>query len=508
MAKLLNLFFHRSVQVSLMILLQLVVLFVMLFRFSEHYAQFSFLGILVSAILVVRIVTNQSNPAYKIAWIIPILAFPVFGGLLYLCIGGHKMSRREKKKLLKVTREADQVLHPDQWALAQLGRENENAAGQSRYIAQASGFPVCRNTRVTYFPQGEDKLKRLVEELKKAEKYIFMEYFIISQGRIWDEILAVLEEKARAGVEVRVIYDDIGCMMTLPRNYADTLKKKGIACAVFNPFVPVISVRLNNRDHRKICVIDGKVGFTGGVNLADEYANLKVRFGHWKDTAVMLEGEGVWNLAVMFLSVWDYIHSISEDYEKYRAGWSLPESAGYVQPYSDSPLDEEPVGERVYLNMISRAKKYVYITTPYLIADNLMMNALCTAAMSGVDVRIITPHIPDKKIIFEVTRAHYPQLLEAGVRIFEYTPGFIHGKNMVTDDACATVGTINLDYRSLYLHFECGVWMHRCPAVHQVREDFLATQALSQEVFLEEATRLSWLKRIWLALLRVFAPLM
>ncbi|WP_317380814.1 phospholipase D-like domain-containing protein, partial [uncultured Intestinimonas sp.] len=293
--------------------------------------------------------------------------------------------------------------------------------------------------------------------------------------------------------------------------YAAELEKRtGIRCCVFNPFVPILSLRLNNRDHRKILVIDGKVAFTGGINLADEYINQKVRFGHWKDSAILVRGEAAWSMTVMFLSLWDDIRRTpAEDYDRFRPHWETPPTGvGFVQPYTDSPLDGEAVGQSVYLNLINRARRYVYITTPYLIVDDSMNTALCIAAKSGVDVRIMTPHIPDKKMVFEVTRAHYGPLLEAGVKIYEYTPGFVHAKNFAVDDKFGTVGTVNVDYRSLFLHFENGVWLCGAPAVRDIRDDFLSTLEQCQPITLAQSRALPWWRRACRAVLRVFAPLM
>ena len=328
---------------------------------------------------------------------------------------------------------------------------------------------------------------------------------------MWDAILEILERKAAAGLDVRVLYDDIGCLFTLPKHYARTLREKGIACKVFNPFRPVVSLRLNNRDHRKICVIDGHTAFTGGVNLSDEYINRVVRFGHWKDSGIRVKGEAAWNLTVMFLSSWGVTEEGEEEFSRYRPSTYLEEELptdGLVQPFMDSPLDDEAVSATIYLNLITRANRYIYITTPYLIIDHAMMDALCTAAKSGVDVRLITPHIPDKRRIFELTRAHYGPLVQAGVKVYEYLPGFIHSKACVVDDQFGMVGTINLDYRSLYLHFECGVWLYQSRSVETIRDDFLATQAMSQQVQLAEIQQLSWWKRLYRNLLRVFAPLL
>lgn len=514
MKKLVGLLFHRVVLVGASIVIQVLILLVMVVAFSDYFIEFYFFCIALSVAVVLWIVGNRSNPAYKVAWLIPILAFPVFGGVLYLLFGGHHLSRRTKRRMQGVeqsAREALERLPASHGVMERLEDLDPDAANQARYLQRASDCPAHGNTKTEYFPLGERLFERLLEELRGARHYIFLEVFILEDGVMWKAVLDILEAKAAAGVDVRVIYDDIGCVFTLPRDYASVLEKKGIACSVFNPFVPVLSSRLNNRDHRKIFVIDGHTGFTGGINLADEYINVKVKYGHWKDTGVMLKGEGVWNLTVLFLSMWDHIRGLEEDFSLYRPDFPdrpLDWSLGVVQPFTDSPLDDEPVGENVYLNLINKAKRYVYISTPYLIIDNTMTTALCTAAKSGVDVRILTPHIPDKRTIFEVTRAHYPLLLEAGVKIYEYTPGFVHAKSFAVDDEYGVVGSINMDYRSLFLHFECGVWMYRCPCIRDIRDDFLETLRISQRQELDKVTRLSWLKKLYRAILRVFAPLM
>ena len=314
--------------------------------------------------------------------------------------------------------------------------------------------------------------------------------------------------KVQQGVEVRVIYDDVGSIFTLPADYPERMEKLGIQCRVFNRILPVVSLRQNNRDHRKYMIIDGTVAFTGGINMADEYINVKSRFGHWKDSAIRLEGDAVWSMTVSFLSMWDFTENSAEDFDGYRPEPSAWSEVGYVQPYQDCPWDNEPVGLSVYLNLINRAKRYVYITTPYLVIDYSMTVALTTAAKSGVDVRIITPHIPDKKTVFEVTRAHYDELIEAGVKIYEYTPGFIHSKNFVVDDCYATVGTVNMDYRSMFLHFENGVLLYGTPTVHHIRDDFLSTQDKSVAVTLEQCKSVPYYRRLGREILQVFAPLL
>ena len=459
MKRLVSLLFHRVVLVGLFLIIQIAILVVMLLNFNNLFLPFYGVCFALSLFAVFWITGRSGEPAYKIAWIVPILIFAVH---------------------------------------------------QARYLEHMAHCPVYSGTATEYYPVGELCFARMVEELKKAEHYIFVEYFIIEEGIMWDTILDILKEKVQEGLDVRVIYDDIGSMFTLPRDYARELEKRtGIRCCVFNPFVPVLSLRLNNRDHRKFLIIDGKVAFTGGINLADEYINEKVRFGHWKDSAIQVRGEAAWSMAVMFLTLWDYTREETTDFDAFRPR-EVPrvEGGGFVQPYTDNPLDEEAVGQAVYLNLINKARRYVYLTTPYLIVDDATNTALCIAAKSGVDVRIMTPHIPDKKVVFELTRAHYKPLLAAGVKIYEYTPGFVHAKNFAVDDMYGTVGTINLDYRSLFLHFENGVWLCGTPTVLDIKADFLSTLEQCHRVTLAECEALPWWRKALRAVLRIFAPLM
>ena len=509
--KLFRLLFHRLIFAGAALVLQLAVLLVVLLRFNEYFVYFYAVSIAVSVVVVLYITNNRSNPAYKIAWITPILLAPVFGGMLYLLFGGNRLSRRERRRMSQLEKgfQGASLIAPS--CQEELRWISPDAANQSEYIRHIAGGPPYQNTQAEYLPLGEVKFRRMLEELEKAEHYIFMEYFIIQEGAMWDPILEVLVRKAKAGLDVRVMYDDIGCMLTLPAHYKRTLEAQGIKCRVFNPFVPVLSSRLNNRDHRKICVIDGHTGFTGGINLADEYINAYPKHGHWKDTAVLLRGDAVWSLTLMFLSLWDYVRGTRDDYALYHPRRYQREpvaSDGVVQPYTDSPLDDEAVGETVYLNLINKADRYVYITTPYLIISSEMITALATAAKSGLDVRIITPHVADKWYVHAVTRAYYEVLIEAGVRIYEYTPGFIHAKTFTVDDEYGVVGTINLDFRSLYLHFECAAWLYRCSCIPKMREDFMQTLAVSQEVTLEECRGVGLVTRVVRSVLRVFAPLM
>ena len=509
MKKILRFITQRVVITALLIVLQVLLLFGFIWKLDNYFVYFYAGSVLLSLLITLGIINSKSNPAYKIAWLIPILLFPVFGGLVYLLFGSDRTGRYLRKKLQGIGTEMDNVIGE---AYRRSGAEQlpPDAANQSRYISHCAYCPPYQNTTTEYLPLGEVKFERMVEELKKAKHYIFLEYFIIQEGKMWNTILDILRQKAAEGVDVRVIYDDMGCIMILPTGYDRTLEQMGIKCRIFNPFVPILSSRFNTRDHRKICVIDGNVGFTGGINLADEYINAYEKHGHWKDTSILLKGEAVFNLTVMFLSMWDYLDGTTgkTDYSRYYPTVWDENAKGYVQPFADNPLDDEAVGETVYLNLINKAKRYVYITTPYLILSSEMLTALTNAAKCGVDVRIITPHVPDKWYVHAVSRSHYQPLIEAGVKIYEYTPGFIHAKTFVVDDDYAVVGTINLDYRSLYLHFECAVWMYQTPSVAQVRDDFFKTQQISQEITLEECRSLSFPRRLGRSVLRVFAPLM
>lgn len=466
---------------------------------------------LFTVVAILKLVSNDINPAYKLAWTILILAVPVAGAMIYFMFGKTWLGKELQNKMDQVAKETAGYLKETPEARRALSQSSSSASCQSRYIRDHAGYPVHQKTTTKYFRVGEELYDALLQELKAAEHYIFMEYFIIDEGEMWQGILDVLEQKAQMGLDVRLIYDDWGCASTMPQEFQLMLRRRGIRCEVFNPLMPIATVLLNNRDHRKITVIDGHTAFTGGLNLADEYINRKERFGYWKDTGIMLHGEAVWNFTMMFLQTWSVLANEKVDYENYRPSeWheELFEDDGFVQPYGDTPLDHETVGENVYLNIINRAKEYVYIFTPYLIPDNEMITALRLAAKSGIDVRIVTPGIPDKKLVFLLTQSYYDTLIQAGVRIFEYKPGFLHAKSFVSDDKTAVVGTINLDYRSLYLHFECGVWMHQSEAVLQIKEDAMALFKECREITAEDCAKKSIGKRFWQSILRLFAPLL
>lgn len=487
--------------------IQAGILLGMFILFRGYFEYYYVICIAITLFVAAHIIHRDTNPAYKIAWLIPIMLLPIFGGLFYLVYGKRRPRQPERRRLTLSNELFSDAIAARHDARDNMEYESPDISAQSRYITNSGGMPPYQGTQVEYFSLGEDMFESMLEDLKSAKRFIFMEFFIINEGEMWDSILDVLTEKAKQGLDVRLIYDDMGCLLNLPENYFKKVRKTGVKCCVFNRFNNIFSSRFNNRDHRKICIVDGNVGYTGGVNLADEYINRIERFGHWKDTAVKLSGEAVWSFTCMFLSTWCYINGKKEDFALFAPTKKIPDD-GYVQPYGDSPLDDEDMGENVYMNIISRAKKYVYMTTPYLVIDSEMLKCLTTAAKSGLDIRIIMPAIPDKKIVFALSRSYYELLLKAGVRIFEYTPGFIHAKNFVSDDEIAVVGTINLDYRSLFLHFECAAWMYKNSAVQSVHDDFLLTQALCREVTLENVRTPLWVvKRFFMTILRIFAPL-
>ena len=490
-------------------ILQIGVISFFLLKYSESFFDFYLASLTLSIIIVFIIINNKSNPSYKIAWIVPVMIFPIFGGLFYLLYGGNKLSTREKLKMVIQNIEMTNSLKQDNEIIKKIGDKSIYAKNQSEYILNYAKCPVYNNTETTYFKIGEEKFEALLRELKKAEKFIFLEYFIIQEGKMFNSILEILEEKAKQGVDVRLIYDDVGCIVTLPHNYKNTLEAKGIKCRVFNPIKPFFTRRLNNRDHRKIVVIDGDVGFTGGINLADEYINEYEKHGYWKDAGIMLKGDAVWNLTVMFLSMWDYIDNKEEDYIKFKPSKNkYYNSKGYVQPFDDSPLINEPIGETVYLNLINKAKDYIYINTPYLIIDNEMATALKIAAKSGVDIKIVTPYIPDKKFVHAVTKSYYESFIKDGIEIYEFTPGFMHAKTFVVDDEYGVVGSINLDFRSLYLHYECGVWLYKTDSIKSMKDDYLETLKRCHKVTMEECKNTSSIRKVLRLIIRMFAPLL
>lgn len=498
----------RRVVGALLIAMQAVGVLALLTQLTGRWRSLVTVFTWLSIAMVVWLMRKEDNPAYKTAWIVMILAFPLFGGIFYLLWGNTPFNQSKLRHRFnpRPPRFDDAERQP---ASAQLCAELPRHAAKCRYIEHITGMPAWTNTTAEYFPLGEDFFASLTEELKKAKRFIFMEYFIIEPGLMWDSILDILAEKAAAGVDVRLIYDDVGTLGKVPGGYERYLRSRGVRAVRFNRFIPTLNTYLNNRDHRKICVIDGDVSYMGGINLADEYINHTVRFGHWKDTGVCMRGDASFNATMLFLQLWEYStgEKIPADTSMYRPSCVQP-AMGYVQPFGDSPLDQDNAGEAIYMQLIATARRYVYITTPYLVLDNEMLTALTVAAKSGVDVRILTPGIPDKKLVYMVTRSFYPQLFRAGVRLYEYRPGFLHAKMIVADDEIGIIGTMNMDFRSFYMHFECGTLFYANDVVMEAKEDMEEVMAVSREIDEEWLRRVSWPTSIAASLLRIFAPLM
>lgn len=499
--------FSRTIIIFLSILIQAAILFGNFFLLGRYWA-YTYGGMTVLGIVVLIYLINKEDlPEFKIAWVIPICSLPVFGTIIFLFVDKNFGSRRLKKEMNKIIESTKQYMQQKEIVLKELSAEDDASGKIAFYLGNTAGYPVYRSGENTYFRLGEDKWQDMLAELKKAEEFIFLEYFIVEPGIMWDSVLEVLQEKAQSGVEVRFMYDGMCSLLLLPYNYPAKMEKRGIKTKVFAPLVPMLSTHQNNRDHRKILVIDGKVAYTGGVNLADEYINKRDRFGHWKDVAVKITGEAVDSFTMMFLRNWD-IRGAQGDYDKYLHRQTVDRTQGFVIPYGDGPDNGENTAEKVYLDILNTAKEYVHIMTPYFIVDSTFLMMLKHAAERGVEVKMILPHIPDKKYAFAIARTYYPTLLASGVQVYEYTPGFVHAK-VFTSDACrAVVGTINLDYRSLYHHFECGAYFYGNPVVADMEADFQDTLKQCQAVTCEYYKSLPVFSRIFGHVCNVMAPLM
>ena len=498
----------RAIIASLLILVQ-IGFFVLIGVYMQRWATVIYTVVqLIAIVIVFTILNKRDNPSYKLTWTVFILAAPFVGGVTFFLWGNGKVKPRLKKRLDEQRRLNLRYLWQDPAVKARLSYEAADYARQSQFLLKESDFPVYGDTTVEYLSPGEKFLPRMLEELENAEKYIFLEYFIIAEGKMWNSIYSVLSRKAKSGVEVRVIFDDLGSISRQGKKFTQRLRRDGIKVLVFNRIRPSIDLALNNRDHRKLCVIDGYVSMTGGLNIADEYINETQPHGYWMDNAIIMKGPATTTFAIAFCEMWSSMSSERLDPKDYIVE-NFPKAKGYVQPYLENPLDEHThPAEGIYRQILSTAKDYVYIVSPYLILDNTMMTALTSAAKAGTDVRIITPSIRDKWYVHPVTQFNYQELLEAGVRVFEYTPGFVHSKLFVSDDIVATSGTVNMDYRSFYFHFECGVWMCNVPQVNDIKEHFLMMQNDSCEISLESWAKRPILKRFVQSLLNVFAPFM
>lgn len=509
MKKFFHFIFNRVFITALIVLIQVGFFLLEIFKWGNHYVEIATVLKLLSIGVVLYLIWKPSNPAVKLAWIVPIMLFPLFGGILYLAFGHVFISRKLRKQMVMTEKLMRESMPENELVVQKIETQNPAVANQMKYLKSYSATPVWENTNTVYYSDGLPYWKQLLEDLEKAEQFIFLEFFILGEGTMWNEILKILEKKVQQGVEVRLIYDDIGSIFVLPKHYDQMMEEKGIKCVAFNKLVPFMAIILNNRDHRKIVVIDGKVGYTGGINLADEYINYKTVHGYWKDAGIRLEGEAVWGLTGMFLQMWNMSRDTDRDFSVYRYPFEeKQEESGFVQPYGDTPLDDETVGENVYLNMIGYAQKYIYVFTPYLIMDNEMNTALKLAAKRGVDVRIVTPGIPDKKTIYWLTQSNYQNLIEAGVKIYQYSDGFIHSKCVLCDDEIATVGTINFDYRSFYHHFECGVFLYRTNSIPVLKKDMEDTFSVSEEITLEWCKKKFMKTNVIGPVLKLFSPLL
>lgn len=507
LAKGINKVFNRLTITVVLILVQMGWLGLLILRLANYAVWIYLLFIALAALMCLFIVWRDDNPAYKMGWILLVCLLPVLGVTMYIFFG----NKRPSKSLKKHIDLQDYLHNSDLRQEEDLGEIMETRLLHTvNYIAQRGPYPAWTDTASRYYALGDDAFPDMLEDLRVAEHFIFMEYFIISEGEMWSSIAEILKEKAKAGVDVRLIYDDLGCINTFSWKAIGELKMAGVKVLAFNPLRPFASLVYNNRDHRKMLVIDGYIAYSGGFNLADEYINRITRFGHWKDTGIRICGHAVWNFTVMFLKMWNSFRADDDEFTRFRPHVHHPQefgSDGILQPYADSPLDDENIGENVYLEILSQAEDYVYIFTPYLIIDNEMKTSLELAAKRGVDVRIVTPAIPDKKAIFRLTRSYYRPLLQAGVRIYEYTPGFIHAKSYLADDKIGVVGTINMDYRSLFLHFECGTLMIGCQALYDLKRDCVATIAASKEISQKDCRR-GFFGLLFDSVLRVLSPLL
>ena len=508
----LGLVFSRFFIIVLLILVELGVLILPIILLND-YLHHVYLALTVfTLVMMIYLFNSKMDSTAKLTWMLIISVLQVAGALMLLFTQtntGHRVVKTRAEDMIKETKDA---IPQDTKVLTHLREEDSYTDDLLTYLNRSGCFPAFEETETTYFPSGEDKFEVMLEELSKAEQYIFMEYFIIEEGYMWGKILEILMEKAKAGVDVRVMYDGMCEISTLPDNYCKLLEAEGIRAKSFSPIRPFISSHYNYRDHRKICVIDGKVAFNGGVNLADEYINKIERFGYWKDTAVMLKGDAVRSFTLMFLQMWNVterVPDLEEPRELVKAETDKPSHpSGFVIPFCDCPLDEDKVGETVYMDILNRAGRYVHIMTPYLILDGELETALKYAGQRGIDVKLILPGIPDKKLAYSLAKSHYSQLLKAGVKIYEYTPGFVHAKVWTSDDEKGVVGTINLDYRSLYHHFECATYMYQTDCISDIERDFQDTLAKCRQVTEETIRGTEKFYKILGPIAKLIAPLM
>ncbi len=495
--------FKRGIIVLIGLILQLLMYSLFYLFLADKIFILNFVYRVIGIILFLHIVKDSKSYSYTLPVMLILLLYPIAGAFLYILLWNSKIRSKTLKSIIREEKISKKYYDQDE-KVKEIVKENNNI----KYLTNYEGFSLTLDNDIKYYSLAIDAFVDMKKELKKAEKYIFLEYFIIAPGKMWGEILSILEEKAKNGVIVRIIYDDVGCLPSLPDTYKSYLKSKNIDCVVFNELSPLRGVMMNNRDHRKILVIDGKVAFTGGFNLSDSYINVNKIYGFWKDNGIRIKGNAVWSYVVMFLCIWNSYKHQDKNYEEFKYIYKNDgKKKGYAIPYADSPLDEDITGENVYLNLINGATEYIYIFTPYLIIDIEMRTALSLAVKRGVDVRVIIPGIPDKKMVYTLTESYAEILLKDGVKVYKYTPGFLHSKTFVVDGNKAVVGTINMDYRSLYLHFECALYMEDVDVIKDIEKDFLDTIKESR-LLTKEDFKPNVIKAIWQAMLRLIAPLL
>ena len=497
----------RIIISALLILVQIGFLFAVLYYYSLRSAWTFAFSSLAGVITVIFILCKRGNPDHKTGWIIFILIFPIFGISVYLLWGGGRVLPHLKKRMRVCEAHYRSFLKDGSEAQNRMEYFDIAHSRQADYLENESKFPIYENTSAEYLPSGERFFERLLAELNNAKKYIYIEFFILAEGYMWESIYKILKEKSAAGVEIKVIFDDFGSIKRQRKDFLTNLKNDGIKVSVFNPISPFFNNFQNNRNHRKIVIIDGDIAFTGGVNIGDEYINRKVRFGHWTDSAVAIRGEAVNSFLCMFLSMWEFITGERVDMKPRMIESEIVDD-GFALPYNDGPLNDRNPAEGIYMQILNSAQKYVYIMTPYLIIDNMMISSLCLAAKSGIEVCIVTPHIPDKWYVHAVTQYNYLELLRSGVKIYEYTPGFLHSKVFLSDDLISTVGSVNMDYRSFVFHFECGVWLCNKNTALDIKQHFREVLAQSQEIKLEAFEKRPLMTKIKQGLLHIFGPLM
>ena len=505
-----KLYASRFIIVALSIIAQAVGMWALIFILNREFISVQAFITTIGAILFLSIVNREQAAVYKIPWIIIFLIFPFAGVMVYVTFGNVRISKKQMRKFRHVYNESHDGYYEQKFVLKQLEEVGTKGLGMAKYLKNTTSLPLFNNTKTQYLPTGEEFFEKLKSEISSAERYVFLEYFIIEEGEMWNGIFEILTEKIKKGVEIYIMYDDVGSMPKLPAKFYKQLQKQGFNATKFNKFTPVVSISHNNRDHRKIAVIDGEKGFVSGANIADEYINVSKPFGRWRDNALFLQGQAVDSLVRLFIQLYNMATTEQLVEEQFIFDHHKFVNDGFVFPFGDSPapITYEHIGENIYLDIINRADKYVYITTPYLIVDTPITDALKKAAERGVDVRIIIPEIPDKKLVYLLTKSFLPSLIRAGVKIYKYKNGFIHSKTFLSDGDVGVVGTINLDFRSLVHHFECAVWLYKTSSLIDIYADFLRLFEVDCELVDEEKARLKWYERLIKSLLNLFAPLM